>query len=97
LPASVWKQGDVTSLLDGLGNCTLVSGARTGLTARADHTFFCDVFPEKVGFFVVNYQGLICAELAELGLGKKAAFTATLLPFIGSSIFRHWYSICYIA
>jgi hypothetical protein len=80
LPAGVRQQGDMTSLLDGLGNYTLVFCARASLAAWANIAFFGDVFAEKVSFLIVNGEGLICTELTKLGLGKEATFAAALLP-----------------
>jgi hypothetical protein len=83
--ASERQQGDLASLLHGTGNDALMFGARTGLAARANVAFISDVFPEKVGLFVIDGKGFICTELAEFGLGEKATFAAFatgLLPFI---------------
>jgi hypothetical protein len=49
---------------------------RTRLTARTDLAFFCDVFAEQVGLFVINDQQLIRAKLTKLGFGEKPAVTA---------------------
>jgi hypothetical protein len=70
----------MTRLFHSLSYYPLMFCTRTGLAARADVAFFGNVFSEKVGLLVVNCQGLVCAELTELGLRKEAAVTA-LLPF----------------
>ena len=60
-------------------NEALVLGAGAGLTTGAQAAFLGHVFAEKVDFLIVDGQGLVGAELAELGLRKKfaiAAFTA---------------------
>jgi len=73
-------QGDMSRLFHSLSYNPLMFCTRACLAARADVAFFSYVFSEKVGLFVVNCQGLICAELTELGLGKETA-VAALLPF----------------
>src|SRR5262245_37402744 len=82
--ASKGKQCDLTGLLYCASNHALMFGAGARLAARADVTFISDIFSEKVSLFIVDGQGLICTELAELGLGKEAAFAtlARLLPFV---------------
>ena len=54
----------------------LVFGAGAGLAARAQVAFFGHVLAEKVDLFIVDGQGLIGAELAELGFRKKFAISA---------------------
>ena len=85
-----WEQGDLAGLLDRGCDHTLVSGARTGLAARADFAIFGNVLPKHIGFLIVNRQGLICAELTKLGLCEEATFAATFAcPLLRSSIFSH--------
>jgi hypothetical protein len=103
VPSRVGEQGDVTGLFFGCRYNALVFCARGGLTAWADLAIFCNVLSEKIGFFIVNCQCLVCAKLTEFWLRKEAAlasFTtafAALLPFaICVSIFSHfYYSIFY--
>jgi len=103
VPSRVGEQGDVTGLFYGCRYHALVFCARAGLAARADLAIFGDVLPEKIGFFIVNRQCLVCAKLTEFWLRKEAALTsfttafAALLPFaICVSIFSHfYYSIFY--
>ena len=71
------NQGDVTGLFNSLRYHTLVFGARASLPARADVAFFGNIFSEKVGLFVVNCQGFVCAELTEFRLGKETAIAAS--------------------
>ena len=70
----------MTRLLYSRRDHALMFCARASLAARADVAFFSNIFSEKVGLFIINCQGLVCAELAELGLGKETA-VAALLPF----------------
>lgn len=75
------EQGNVTGLFDCRGDDALVPCAGACLAARSDFAVLSDVLPEQVCFFVVNRQGLICAELTKFGLGKEAAFPASLPAF----------------
>jgi len=72
------NQGNVTRLFHGLSYDPLMFCTRASLAARADVAFFSNIFSEKVGLFVINCQGFICAELAELRLGKETAIAASL-------------------
>ena|SRR5215212_8990570 len=84
------EQGDLACLLDCGSDHTLVSGARTSLAARADFAIFGNVLPKNICLFVVNRQGLICAELTKLGLCEEATFAAAFAcPLLGSSIVSH--------
>jgi len=71
-------QGDMSRLFHSLGYNPLMFCTRASLAARADIAFFSNRFSEKVGLFVINCQGFICAELAELRLGKETAIAASL-------------------
>jgi len=103
VPSRVGEQGDVTGLFHGCRYNALVFCARASLAAWADLAIFCNVLSEKIGFFIVNRQCLVCAKLTEFWLRKEAALTsfttafAALLPFaICVSIFSHfYYSIFY--
>ena len=83
------EQGNVPGLLDRGGYRSLMTRARTGLSARADLTIFGDVFPKHICFLIVNCQGFICTELTEFGLCEEAALAATFLGTLWSSIFSH--------
>jgi hypothetical protein len=83
------EQCDLARLLDRGCDHTLVSGARTGLAARADLAIFGNVLPKHIGFLIVNRQGLICAELTKLGLCEEATLAAAFACPLGSSIFSH--------
>jgi hypothetical protein len=72
----------MSRLFHSLSYNPLMFCTRASLAARADVAFFSNIFSEKVGLFVVNCQGFICAELTKFGLGKKAAVTALLLSII---------------
>jgi len=82
LLAGEGHQGNVARLFDGLGYYTLMFCARAGLAPWADVAFLGNIFSEKVGLLVVNRQSFICAELTKFGLGKEAAFTASLLAIV---------------
>jgi hypothetical protein len=71
-------QGNLAGLFNrGCHNALMFrTGAR--LAAWADFAIFGDIAPDKIHFFVVNRQGLICTELAILGLCKEAAFASRL-------------------
>ena len=75
------QQRNMACLLHRRSDETLVLGACTGLAARAQAAFFRHVLAEKVDFFVVDGQGFIGAELAELGLRKEFAITAFAAAF----------------
>jgi len=75
------QQRDVACLLHRCRNETLVFGAGAGLAARAQAAFFGHVLAEKVDFFVVDGQGFVGAELAELGFRKEFAIAALTAAF----------------
>ena len=62
-------------------NEPLVFGAGAGLPARAQVAFLRHVLAEQVYFLVIDGQGLVGAELAELGLGKEFAVAAFASAF----------------
>src|SRR5262245_24423324 len=74
------NQSDVAGLFNSLSYHALMFCACASLAAGADVAFFGNIFSEKVGLFVVNGQGFICAELTKFGLGKKAAVATLLWP-----------------
>lgn len=57
-------------------NEALVFGAGAGLAARAQAAFFGHILAEKVNFLVIDRQGFVGAELAELGFRKEFAIAA---------------------
>src|SRR3990172_13091951 len=79
---------DMAGLFDCRGHDALVFGACTRLAARTDLAVFGDIAPEQVHLFVVNCQGLICAELTIFRLCKEAAFAACLCCLGCSSFVR---------
>ena len=70
------QQGDLPGLFDSRRNDALMPRARPGLPARADSSVIADILAKQVGFLVINRQGFVCAELAELGFGKETALAA---------------------
>ena len=82
VPAGEGQQGNLAGLFHSAGNDALMFGTGTRLAAWEDITFISDVFSEKVSFFVIYDECLICTELAEFGPGKETAFAAGLLPFV---------------
>jgi len=75
-PAFERQERHVSGLLDGCRHGALVLCAGTGLAARANAAFLCDVFSQKIDLFIVNRQGFVGAELAELRFCEKPAVTA---------------------
>jgi hypothetical protein len=84
------KQGNVPRLLHSRRHHALMPRAGAGLPARADSPILADVFPEQVGLLVINRQGFVCAELAELGFCKEAAFAAAFAAFRRSALFSYF-------
>lgn len=70
------QERDMPRLFNCRRNDALMFGAGAGLAAGAQTAFFGHVFAEKVDLFVVDGQGFVGAELAELGLGKELAVAA---------------------
>ncbi len=70
------QQRNVACLFHRCSHQALVLGAGTGLAARAQVAIFCHILAQKVDFFVVNGQGFVGAELAELGFRKEFAISA---------------------
>src|SRR5215208_3821605 len=83
------EQGNLTSLLDRGGYRSLMTCARTGLSARTNLSIFGNVFPKQVCFLVVNCQCFICTKLTKFGLCKEAALTAGSFSTLWSSIISH--------
>jgi len=71
-------QGDLAGLFDCHCHNALMFRARARLAAWPDFAIFGDIAPDEIDFLVVNRQGLICTELAILGLCKEAAFASCL-------------------
>jgi hypothetical protein len=69
---SVWKERDVTSALQGDTQLTLMPGTRTGLPARLDLRALGEVAPEAVDLLVVDLDGLVGAERADLATASVA-------------------------
>lgn len=55
---------------------TLMFGTGAGLAAWAQVAFFGHILAEEVNFLVIYGQGLVGAELAELGFRKEFAVSA---------------------
>ena len=63
-------------LFDCGGNEALMPRACARLAARADLSFFGDIFAQQVGLLVIDFQQFVGAKLAKLGFGEKFAVTA---------------------
>jgi len=75
------QERDMARLFHRRRDKALVFGAGARLSARAHVALFRHIFAEKVRFFIVNGQGFVGAELAELGLGKEFAVAAFASAF----------------
>ena len=75
------QQRNVARLFHRSRNETLVLGAGAGLAARAQVAVFGHVLAKQVNFFVIDGQGLVGAELAELGFRKEFAITTLAAAF----------------
>jgi hypothetical protein len=83
IPALVNKgqECNLPGALDGRRDFTLVFGAISGLAARADFAILDNEAPQHIGVFIVNYNILVGAELADFRPRKIAAFS-TLAGFV---------------
>ena len=81
------QERDMPRLFNCRRNDALMFGAGAGLAAGAQTAFFGHVFAEKVDLFVVDGQGFVGAELAELGLGKELAVAAAVTAFTAFGAF----------
>lgn len=63
------QKSQVAGAFDGTGQLALMFGAGSGLSARADFTFFGNKSAEYISLLVVHNQVVICTKLADARLG----------------------------
>jgi hypothetical protein len=83
------EQSDLAGALHGIRNSTLVLRAGTGLAAGADLTVFGNETAKKIGVLVVNLQGLIGAETANLRTGNESSRAAAAFLLFIHHFFTH--------